>query len=140
MSWHTNTYLQMGLFHLFCRLKTDLAMPWPPCLTLEKLQIEQSLDKPQSLKKLVDTISCPVKIVHIKAASSHNIHHLIKKLGPDIVQLIIQLDSAAVKKSLDLNEVLAACPRIEIFEILSDGPYKKSTTRMKPQDFANYQE
>jgi len=118
-------------------LTCDLLKPWPKCLHLEKLEI---FDPPDScsFEKLVSSITLPVKIVHLEKVAPHQIYTLVEKLGPGITHLTIK--HVDEEMPLDVAKVLAACPTISFIDFNWEGPIIKSSNKLKPHHFANYQE
>jgi len=99
-----------------------LELPWPPNLSLKELVIWDG------------------RFPHLapdQSPSSSQIYSLVNQLGPSISYLEIEI-SDLVKEPLDVSRVLAACPGIQNLVIYPEGPFKRSTTNLKPEHFASY--
>jgi len=126
----------------YFRLSSDLHLPWPPCLSVKELHILGK--KNSSFDLLTSSITCPVVKVYFKEAIASQIYQLVDKLGPQITHLTIHVSRMAdwmnSLEPLDMPRVLAACPKIKILKVSSKGRLSGSTSLLKPENFANYQE
>jgi hypothetical protein len=124
----------------FFRL-TDIKGQWPPCISVEELTLDGSFSS--APLENIRSLPSSVRVLYIDYVCLPVIYTALQKLGPELTKLGFCYYDQSDKTQIDLYKVLAACPKLESFQILSGRPVlsrDKSETALLPSDyFQNFQ-